>query len=153
LVDWSARAIAGRLTACARTLAYGAIPLGALLAGGLGTLLGVRAAFWVMTACSSPPVPFCSPGRSGTSGDSRTVHIGRTWSAPGSVGGEVFLAADEIGLGQPGTYVGVDILGTEQAKGVQNVARGVFLHPEEPRVVQSPREHDMPVQTVPAGDE
>ena len=49
-MDWSARAIAGRLTACARTLAYGAIPLGALLAGGLGTLLGVRAAFWVMTS-------------------------------------------------------------------------------------------------------
>jgi hypothetical protein len=40
----------GRLTACARTLAYGAIPLGALLAGGLGTLLEVRAAFWVMTS-------------------------------------------------------------------------------------------------------
>ena len=40
----------GRLTASARTLAYGAIPLGALLAGGLGTLLGVRTAFWVMTS-------------------------------------------------------------------------------------------------------
>ena len=39
----------GRLTASSRTLAYGAIPLGALLAGGLGTVLGIRAAFWVMT--------------------------------------------------------------------------------------------------------
>jgi hypothetical protein len=40
----------GRLTASARTLAHGAIPLGAVLAGGLGTLLGTRAAFWVVTS-------------------------------------------------------------------------------------------------------
>jgi hypothetical protein len=39
-----------RLTASARTLAYGAIPLGALLAGGLGTLLGTRAEIWVVTS-------------------------------------------------------------------------------------------------------
>lgn len=40
----------GRLTASARTLAYGAIPIGALLAGELGTLLGIRTAFWIMTS-------------------------------------------------------------------------------------------------------
>jgi len=33
-----------------RFLAFGTIPLGALLAGGLGTALGVRAALWVILA-------------------------------------------------------------------------------------------------------
>jgi MFS family permease len=38
----------GRITASQRFLVYGAIPLGALLAGGLGTALGVRAALWIL---------------------------------------------------------------------------------------------------------
>lgn len=39
----------GRVTASARTLSYGAISLGALLAGELATLLGVRTALWIAT--------------------------------------------------------------------------------------------------------
>jgi len=38
----------GRVTASQRFLVFGAIPLGALLAGGLGTGLGVRNALWVL---------------------------------------------------------------------------------------------------------
>jgi hypothetical protein len=38
----------GRVTASMRFLAYGAIPLGALAAGALGTALGVRDALWVV---------------------------------------------------------------------------------------------------------
>ena len=38
----------GRVTASQRFLVYGTIPLGALIAGGLGTLLGVRNALWAM---------------------------------------------------------------------------------------------------------
>ncbi|MFF5565610.1 MFS transporter [Streptomyces sp. NPDC012623] len=40
----------GRLTASAAFLNYGTIPLGAVLAGSLGTLLGLRPAMWIMTA-------------------------------------------------------------------------------------------------------
>ncbi|HMD24049.1 MAG TPA: hypothetical protein VKH61_08105 [Streptosporangiaceae bacterium] len=40
----------GRVTASMRFLAYGAIPLGALAAGALGTALGVRGALWVVQA-------------------------------------------------------------------------------------------------------
>jgi predicted MFS family arabinose efflux permease len=40
----------GRVGASMRFLAFGAIPLGALLAGGLGTALGVRSALWVILA-------------------------------------------------------------------------------------------------------
>jgi predicted MFS family arabinose efflux permease len=38
----------GRVTASMRFLVFGGIPLGALLAGGLGTALGVRHALWVI---------------------------------------------------------------------------------------------------------
>jgi hypothetical protein len=38
----------GRIIAGQRVLAYGTIPLGALLAGGLGTALGVRNALWAV---------------------------------------------------------------------------------------------------------
>jgi hypothetical protein len=37
----------GRVTASMRFLVFGTIPLGALIAGGLGTALGVRTALWV----------------------------------------------------------------------------------------------------------
>lgn len=40
----------GRLTASAAFLNYGAVPLGALLGGALGTALGVRPALWITTA-------------------------------------------------------------------------------------------------------
>jgi len=40
----------GRVTASMRFLAYGMIPLGALLAGVLGTAVGVRNALWVLQA-------------------------------------------------------------------------------------------------------
>ncbi|MCB5909938.1 MFS transporter [Streptomyces pinistramenti] len=40
----------GRLTACAAFLNYGTLPLGALLGGALGSLLGVRTAMWITTA-------------------------------------------------------------------------------------------------------
>ncbi len=40
----------GRLTATMSTVAFSAIPLGAFLAGTLGTLLGVRNALWIMTS-------------------------------------------------------------------------------------------------------
>jgi MFS family permease len=38
----------GRVTATQRVLVFGMIPLGALLAGGLGTALGVRDALWIL---------------------------------------------------------------------------------------------------------
>jgi MFS family permease len=38
----------GRLTATTSVITGGAVPLGALMAGGLAELLGVRAAFWVL---------------------------------------------------------------------------------------------------------
>jgi predicted MFS family arabinose efflux permease len=41
----------GRVTASMRCAVFGAIPLGALLAGGLATALGARAALWVILAC------------------------------------------------------------------------------------------------------
>jgi len=37
----------GRATASMRLVAFGAVPLGALLAGALGTALGVRNGLWV----------------------------------------------------------------------------------------------------------
>ncbi|MEV8409048.1 MFS transporter, partial [Streptomyces niveus] len=40
----------GRLTASTAFLNYGTIPLGALLGGTLGTVLGVRTAMWITTA-------------------------------------------------------------------------------------------------------
>jgi hypothetical protein len=40
----------GRASASMRFLAYGMIPLGALLAGALGTALGVRNALWIVQA-------------------------------------------------------------------------------------------------------
>jgi MFS family permease len=40
----------GRATACQRFLVYGTAPLGALLAGWLGSTVGVRAALWVLLA-------------------------------------------------------------------------------------------------------
>jgi hypothetical protein len=55
---------------------------------------------------------------SGATGGYRIVHFGRRWSGAASLGGEVVLAADEVGLGQPGAYVGVDVLRAGQAKGV-----------------------------------
>ena len=38
----------GRVTASMRFLGYGMVPLGALLAGALGTALGVRDALWIV---------------------------------------------------------------------------------------------------------
>ena len=38
----------GRVTASMRFLGFGAIPLGALLAGALGTALTVRTALWII---------------------------------------------------------------------------------------------------------
>jgi hypothetical protein len=38
----------GRITATMRFLLVGTNPLGALMAGGLGTWLGVRPALWIM---------------------------------------------------------------------------------------------------------
>jgi len=42
--------ILGRVIASQRFLVYGTAPLGALLAGALGTALGVRSALWVLVA-------------------------------------------------------------------------------------------------------
>jgi MFS family permease len=44
----------GRVTASMRFLVLGTIPLGALLAGGLGAALGVRNALWVILAVYAP---------------------------------------------------------------------------------------------------
>jgi predicted MFS family arabinose efflux permease len=41
----------GRVTASMRCAVFGAIPLGALVSGGLATALGTRAALWVILAC------------------------------------------------------------------------------------------------------
>jgi hypothetical protein len=38
----------GRVTATMRFVAFGATPVGALVAGALGTALGIRSAMWVM---------------------------------------------------------------------------------------------------------
>lgn len=43
-------ALLGRVTASMRFLAYGMIPVGALLAGALGTALGARAGLWIVQA-------------------------------------------------------------------------------------------------------
>jgi hypothetical protein len=40
----------GRIAASVSTVAYCCMPLGAVLAGGLGSLAGVRVALWVMAA-------------------------------------------------------------------------------------------------------
>ncbi|MCB5908815.1 MFS transporter [Streptomyces pinistramenti] len=42
--------VLGRVTACSSFLNYGTLPLGALLAGALGTLLGVRPTMWLLTS-------------------------------------------------------------------------------------------------------
>lgn len=52
----------GRVTAGARTISYGAIPIGSLLAGGLATTLGVRSALWVMTAALAAAAATLLPG-------------------------------------------------------------------------------------------
>jgi MFS family permease len=39
----------GRISSCGRFVAYGSIPLGALLGGSLGTVLGPRATIWIMS--------------------------------------------------------------------------------------------------------
>jgi hypothetical protein len=41
-------AMLGRITASQRFLVFGAIPLGALIAGALATIIGVRSALWVI---------------------------------------------------------------------------------------------------------
>jgi predicted MFS family arabinose efflux permease len=58
-------AMLGRVTANQRFLVFGAVPVGALLAGGLGTALGVRNALWVMLAiyAVAPVVLFGRPVR------------------------------------------------------------------------------------------
>jgi hypothetical protein len=43
-------AMLGRVTASMRFLTFGAIPLGALLAGALGTVLGIRNGLWAVLA-------------------------------------------------------------------------------------------------------
>jgi hypothetical protein len=43
-------AMLGRVTASMRFLTFGAIPLGALLAGALGTALGIRNGLWAVLA-------------------------------------------------------------------------------------------------------
>jgi MFS family permease len=40
----------GRVTACSRFANYGAVPIGALIGGVLGTVLGVREAVWIAAA-------------------------------------------------------------------------------------------------------
>jgi hypothetical protein len=57
----------GRVTASMRFLGYGAVPLGALLAGALGTALGVRDALWVVQ------VAFAASGLLLMTRDIRTV--------------------------------------------------------------------------------
>src|SRR5579875_627651 len=46
--SYTPQAMLGRVTASQRVLVFGTIPLGALLAGGLGTGLGVRNALWAL---------------------------------------------------------------------------------------------------------
>jgi MFS family permease len=46
-------AILGRVTASQRFLVYGTAPLGALLAGALGTTLGIRPALWVLVVVNA----------------------------------------------------------------------------------------------------
>ena len=55
----------GRLSASSAVLNFGSIPLGALLAGVLGTQLGVRPAMWLMTAGVplAALILWCSPMR------------------------------------------------------------------------------------------
>ncbi|MEU8117789.1 MFS transporter [Spirillospora sp. NPDC049024] len=46
---YSPRALLGRITVTMQLVSYGAIPLGALLGGALGTAWGVRPAMWIST--------------------------------------------------------------------------------------------------------
>jgi hypothetical protein len=57
--------ILGRVNATMRFLVMGALPLGALLGGGLGSLIGVRATLWVLGAglASAPIFVILSPLR------------------------------------------------------------------------------------------
>jgi len=55
----------GRLTASTAFLSYGTIPLGALLGGALGTVLGIRTAMAITTAGVRLPHSSCSSPRSG----------------------------------------------------------------------------------------
>jgi hypothetical protein len=48
----------------------------------------------------------------------------------------VLLAADGVGLGQPGAPLGVDLVGIEQAKLMQMVARREGLDPAKARVLE-----------------
>jgi predicted MFS family arabinose efflux permease len=48
--DYCPPSMLGRVTASMRFLAFGLIPLGALLAGALGTALGVRDGLWIVLA-------------------------------------------------------------------------------------------------------
>jgi hypothetical protein len=47
---WCPPPMLGRVTASMRFLAYGAVPLGAVAAGALGTALGVRDGLWIIQA-------------------------------------------------------------------------------------------------------
>jgi predicted MFS family arabinose efflux permease len=57
------RAVLARVMMTSRVLAYAAAPVGALVAGGLGTLVGVRATLWVLalSALSAVAVQVLSP--------------------------------------------------------------------------------------------
>lgn len=46
----------GRMNATMRFLVWGTAPLGNLIGGGLGELLGPRTALWVAAACGIVPV-------------------------------------------------------------------------------------------------
>jgi predicted MFS family arabinose efflux permease len=52
----------GRVVACARFVNYGAIPLGALVGGALGTVLGIRETVWIAAAAGALSVTILLPG-------------------------------------------------------------------------------------------
>jgi MFS family permease len=48
--EYCPRHMLGRVTVSMQFLNYGAIPIGAMLGGGLSTVIGVRSTIWVMTS-------------------------------------------------------------------------------------------------------
>ncbi len=74
-------AMLGRVTASMRFAAYGMIPLGALLAGTLGTALGVRDALWILQAIFAASSLFLLTSRVRTTRNLPTGHTARSTRA------------------------------------------------------------------------
>ncbi|WP_254898283.1 MFS transporter [Kitasatospora sp. NA04385] len=104
----------GRLSASSAVLNFGSIPLGALLAGVLGTQLGVRPAMWLMTAGVplAALILWCSPMRRVRDlPTERRVPVRETGAGAGAGAG-----AAGAGVAGAGTETGVAGAGTARGQ-------------------------------------